>query len=131
MRPVPRRAVTGRALVLGTVFVLLVVLLASPISRYFGSRSDVRSAAAQLQQDRQRLAELKKQQARWADPGYIQRQAREILQYAMPGDIVYTVVDRGSKNQIDATTSDANSTAPVPSWNAKLWSSVQRADKAP
>ncbi|MDT4943618.1 MAG: hypothetical protein QOH14_351, partial [Pseudonocardiales bacterium] len=33
VRP-PRRAVTGRALVLGTLVVLLLVLLASPLHRY-------------------------------------------------------------------------------------------------
>jgi cell division protein FtsB len=125
-----RPAVTGRALVLGTVIVLLLVLLASPLNRYFGSRSDVNSAANQLQQDRARLAQLKKQQALWSDPGYIERQARARLQYAMPGDTTYIVVDRGARNQIARTTTKPDTTTQAGSWNTKLWNSVQQADDA-
>jgi cell division protein FtsB len=125
-----RPAVTGRALVLGTVIVLLLVLLASPLNRYFGSRGDVNSAAEQLQQDRARLAQLRDQQQRWGDPGYIERQARSRLQYAMPGDTTYIVVDRGARNQIDRTTTEPSEVADHGSWNTKLWDSVQRANDA-
>ncbi len=127
----PRRAVTGRALALGTIVVLLLVLLASPLNRYFASRGDVTTAAQQLQQDRERLAELHKQLALWSDPGYIQEQARSRLQYAMPGDTSYVVVNRGERNQIAATTGESASGPQAPSWNAKLWDSVQRAGAAP
>jgi cell division protein FtsB len=122
-----RPAITGRAIVLGAVLVLLLVLLASPLSRYFGSRGDVNAAAQQLQQDKQKLAQLKKQQRQWGDPGYIQQQARAELQYAMPGDTTYVVVDRGAKNEIDRTTRPPASTGRHGSWNTKLWDSVQRA----
>ena len=63
-----RPAVTGRALVLGTVVILLLVLLASPINRYFSSRGDVNSAAQQLQQDRARLQQLQAQQQEVGEP---------------------------------------------------------------
>ncbi|MDQ6851569.1 MAG: septum formation initiator family protein [Actinomycetota bacterium] len=127
----PRHAVTGRTLVLGAVVVLLVVLLASPLNRFFGSRGDVSTAAQQLRQDRQRLAELQKQEAQWSDPGYIQQQARRRLQYAMPGDTVYAVVDHGQQNQIDASVGGSSTQVSPPSWNGKLWDSVRRADAAP
>ena len=126
----PRPAVTGRALALGTVVVLLLVLLASPMNRYFGSRGDVNSAAEQLQHDRARLAQLKDQQRRWGDPGYIERQARSRLQYAMPGDTTYIVVDRGARNQIDRTATRPVDPTDQGSWNIKLWDSVQRAGDA-
>src|SRR5664279_293960 len=127
----PRRAVTGRALVLGTVVVLLVMLLASPLNRYFGSRGDVSNAAQQLAQDRERLAQLGKQKALWSDPGYIQLQARQRLLYAMPGDTVYIVVGHGQKNEIDQTVAAPARAGAGLNWNAKLWNSVQRADAAP
>ena len=47
----------------------------------------------------QRLAELRQQPA-WADPGYIQPQARSRLQFAMPGDTVYVVVHPGQQSAI-------------------------------
>ncbi|MCW2494841.1 MAG: septation ring formation regulator EzrA [Jatrophihabitans sp.] len=123
----PRRAVTGRALVLGTVVVLLLVLLASPLNRYFASRSDASNAATQLQQDTTKLAQLKAEQARWGDPGYIQAQARLRLQYAMPGDTVYQVVNHGAKNDIDKTVDTTAKAKQTGSWNTRLWGSVAHA----
>ena len=99
----PRRAVTGRALVLATLIVLLIVLLASPLHGYFASRHDLSSTATQLHDDNVRLAQLKAAQKQWGDPGYIQAQARARLQYAMPGDTTYVVVNHGATNEIDKT----------------------------
>lgn len=125
-----RRAVTGRALVLGTVVVLLLVLLASPLNRYFASRSALSGASQQLQHDRQTLGELNKQLAGWSDPGYIQRQARTRLQYAMPGDTVYVVVGHGQQNDIEKTAGTAASAHGTGTWNTRLWDSISRADAA-
>jgi cell division protein FtsB len=124
----PRRAVTGRAILLGTLVVLLLVLLASPLNRYFASRSALNSQAQQLQTDRQQLIELKKQIARWSDPGYIERQARTRLQYAMPGDTTYIVVDKGQPNEIAKTSGTRHTSTVATAWNTKLWDSISRAD---
>jgi cell division protein FtsB len=126
----PRRAVTGRAIGLGTLVVLLIVLLASPLNRYFASRSALNNAAQQYQQDQVKLGESKKQIAKWSDPGYIERQARTRLQYAMPGDTVYIVVDRGQQNDIDKTAVAPGDAGAATSWNSKLWQSVTKADAA-
>ncbi|HVU93022.1 MAG TPA: septum formation initiator family protein, partial [Jatrophihabitans sp.] len=74
-----RPVLTGRALLLGGIVVLLVVLLASPIHRYLASRGDIASTAQQLKKDQQQLRELQRQKQRWGDPGYIQQQARARL----------------------------------------------------
>src|SRR5689334_4531773 len=105
----PRRALTGRAIVLGAVVVLLLVVLASPLSRWFASRAAVRSAAQQLQQHEQQLARVQHQLQQWGDPGYVQRQARDRLQYAMPGEKVYIVVDHGQANEIQRTSQSRKS----------------------
>lgn len=115
---------------LGTLVVLLLVLLASPLNRYFGSRSALSGAAQQLHQDRQKLGVLKGQIALWGDPGFVQQQARQRLQYAMPGDTVYVVVDHGQRNDIDKTAGAGAGAGRPNSWNAKLWDSVTRADAA-
>jgi cell division protein FtsB len=125
----PRPVLTGRALVLGAIVVLLVVLLASPIHRYLASRGDVDQAAQQLHTDRSDLAHLDRQQARWADPGYIQQQARIHLQFAMPGDTVYVVVDKGQRSDIEKTAGTTSKPATGPAWNTRLWDSVRAADK--
>ena len=125
----PRRAVTGRALVLGTVVVVLLVLLASPLSRYFNSRSDLSQAQQQLRSDQQQLARLRKLQAQWSDPGYVQQQARQRLQLAMPGDTVYVVVDKGAKSEIQKTAGSTAAANSAGSWNTRIWTSVERAGK--
>ena len=132
MKPAPprRRAVTGRALVLGTTVVLLLVLLASPLHRYFASRSDVGRAAAQLHSDRQQLAILQQAERNWSDPGYVQQQARLRLMYAMPGDTVYVVVNPGQQSDIAKADAAAKAT-PAGTWNQRLWRSVVAAGSAP
>jgi cell division protein FtsB len=127
VRP-PRRAVTGRALVLGTLVVLLLVLLASPLHRYFGSRSDVQHAGQQLRNDQTQLSDLQQQLQKWSDPGFIQRQARLRLQYAMPGDTVYIVVNPGQKTDIEKSANAQVAQQPS-SWNQRLWGSVQAAGR--
>jgi len=125
----PSRAFTGRALVLGTLVVLLVVLLASPLHRYFASRADVGHASQQLRSDETQLAELTKQLQRWGDPGYIQQQARVRLQYAMPGDTVYIVIDAGQPSDIVKTRANKkrDGTQAPGTWNERLWETVQKA----
>ena len=123
----PRRAITGRALVLGTVVVLLLVLLASPLHRYFGSRSDVEHASQQLHSDQAQLGELTKQRERWSDPGYIQQQARLRLQYAMPGDTVYIVTGAGQPSDITRTNAKQGTERSAGTWNQRLWETVQKA----
>jgi cell division protein FtsB len=129
----PRPVVTGRALVLGMLLVVLVVVLASPLHRYLGSRGDVTQAARQLSTDQSQLASLTKQQAQWADPGYIQQQARTRLQYAMPGDTVFVVVGPGQTSGLDAPTGSKNAStrAAGSTWNSRLWGSIQSAGAAP
>jgi cell division protein FtsB len=122
-----RRAVTGRALVLGTLVVLLLVLLASPLNRYFESRSDVSKASSQLRQDEASLKTLTAEQQQWGDPGFIQQQARLRLLYAMPGDTVYIVVNHGAHSELDKTVGKSSNTDSTGTWNTKLWASVAHA----
>jgi cell division protein FtsB len=124
-----RPVLTGRALVLGGIVVLLVVLLASPIHRYLGSRGDVAATADQLHQDQRQLRDLQRQKARWADPGYVQQQARARLQFAMPGDVVYVVVDKGQRSDIERTAGAVAAGRRGTEWNTRLWDSVRAADK--
>jgi cell division protein FtsB len=124
-----RPILTGRALVLGAVALLLIVLLAAPVHRYLASRGQVSSAGAKLHEDRAALARQKAQNLRWSDPGYVQRQARIRLQFAMPGDTVYVVVDKGQRTMIAKSSGVHSTPARGTGWNTRLWDSVLAADK--
>jgi cell division protein FtsB len=124
-----RPVLTGRALVLGGLVIVLIVVLASPIQRYLNSRSQVSSAAAQLRHDQHALKQLRKQKAQWSDPGFIQQQARTTLQYAMPGDTVYVVADKGQSSDIEKTAGSGAKPPPGPGWNVRLMDSIRTAAK--
>ena len=127
-----RRGLTGRALALGVVLLILVLMLAAPVQRYLAHREAI-AAAQQLKQDTQaRVDELTKLSEQLKDPAYIEQQARTRLQYVLPGDTVYQVVPEG------AEPGDASPAEPQPkvallpgdSWNERLWNSVEAADGA-
>ena len=128
-----RREFTGRALVLGAVMVLLVVVLAAPLHRFVSSRSALAQAEQQRRQSQSQLAELRQQLNQWNDPAYVEQQARSRLQYAMPGDTVYVVARPGQKSSLSAQTQQQTAPVRVPggTWNQRLWGSVLTADSAP
>ncbi|HEY3716363.1 MAG TPA: septum formation initiator family protein [Jatrophihabitantaceae bacterium] len=128
-----RRGLTGRALVLGAVLILLAVVLAPPMHRYLAARGSVQQAEHQRRDDQKQLAELKAQLKQWDDPAYIEAQARSRLQYAMPGETVYVVVRPGDKTGVSAPPQRDRDAVQVPggTWNERLWGSVLTADAVP
>jgi cell division protein FtsB len=128
-----RRGITGRALVLGAVLILLTVVLAPPLHRFLAARGALQQAAQQRSADQRQLAQLRQQLARWNDPAYIEQQARDRLQYAMPGDTVYVVIRPGEKTGVGGQQQRDTQAVQIPggTWNERLWGSVLTADSMP
>lgn len=124
------RGITGRAVVLGAVLIVLVVVLAPPLHRYLTAHGALQQAEQQRGQDQRQLAELRRQLAQWNDPAYVEQQARDRLQYAMPGDTVYVVIRPGEKTGVRAQQQRDTAAVQVPggTWNQRLWGSVLTAD---
>jgi cell division protein FtsB len=125
-----RRAITGRALVLAGVVVLLVVVLAAPLHRFLSAHNAEGQATSEQKQDQQQLAQLQKQAAQWQNPAYIEQQARARLQYALPGDTVYGVITPNTTPKLNDSAPAASGPTKVPgsTWNQRLWGSVESAD---
>ncbi len=130
---VRRRGLTGRALVLGAVIIVLVVIMAAPLHRYLFSRRAVEQAQKERRDNQAQLAKLHQQLAQWDDPAYVEQQARTRLQYALPGDTVYVVVHSGEKSDLGGAAQQDIAPVRVPggTWNQRLWGSVVTADSAP
>ncbi len=138
--PLPRRrhrsrsgGLTGRALVLGTVLVLMALVLASPLQRYLQQRSSLNQAEQRYQQSNARVVQLRHELDQWKDPAFIEQQARARLQYARPGDTVYVVLLPGEKSK-DASSEQVRPVIPSDgkaSWQSKAWTSLQVADSPP
>lgn len=119
---------TGRALILGVVVVALVLSLANPLQTYLAQRSEI----AALEQTRRETAAsveaLEALRGRLADPAYIESQARERLQFAMPGDKVFVVVDDDPADVVDPVVAGTSPAGQTGSWLERLGESVRQAD---
>jgi cell division protein FtsB len=128
-----RRPLTGRALILGAVIVALVVILAAPLHRFLAARSAVSQSVAARDSGQRDLKALQQLDHQLSDPAYIEAQARSRLQYAMPGDTVYQIVDQGQKSTIDGGAAKSTGTTTIAgnTWNERLWGSLRSADQSP
>jgi cell division protein FtsB len=123
---------TTRAIALVVVLLILTISYASSLRIYFAQAHEIASTKAEITQRQQRIADLQGGLARWNDPEYVRSQARARLGWVVPGETGYQVVDAdgnplggGAAIGSSASTTDG----PQDAWWAKLWGSVQTADK--
>jgi cell division protein FtsB len=127
--PTRRRPLfTGRAVLLGALILLLALTLAGPMRQYLAGRAELVQLAAEGRELDQRVADLRQQLARQADPAYAEREARERLTYVLPGDRLVVVVDGEAVDGETVTEPDTTKSAPE-SWYEGLLDSVADADR--
>ena len=114
-----------RALVLGSVLVILAVLLGSTLAAYVKQSSQISSMREQVAQQERDVAELQQEQERWRDPAYVEQQARQRLKFVKPGERSYTVID--GRAPAAALGPAARERSQVP-WYGQVWDSMQVAD---
>lgn len=118
-----RSRLTGRAAVLALVVCSLIVALAYPMRQYISQRADIADQKREAEEARERVERLRDQKARWEDPAYVRRQAREHLHYVMPGEVGYTMRDGSA----DPAAARSPGTADRP-WYQNLWTGLDAAD---
>ncbi|MEU3191174.1 septum formation initiator family protein [Streptomyces sp. NPDC006992] len=121
----PRKGrLTGRAALLALVVCSLVVALAYPTRQYITQRSQIADQRRQAEQARAEVKRLREQRARWRDPAYVERQAREHLHFVRPGETGYTMPD-GTAEVRRPREHEAEDRP----WYQNLWDGVDRADQ--
>ncbi|WP_432107092.1 FtsB family cell division protein [Streptomyces sp. AA1529] len=121
----PRRGrLTGRAALLALVVCSLVVALAYPTRQYITQRSQIADQRRQAEQARAEVKRLREQRARWQDPAYVERQAREHLHFVRPGETGYTMPDGTA--EVRRPREHEPEDRP---WYQNLWNGVDRADQ--
>jgi cell division protein FtsB len=132
--PLRRRGygLTARAVALAVVLLILTISYATSLRIYFSQAQEISATKAEIAQRQQRIQDLQGELARWDDEAYVRTQARERLGWVVPGEIGYTVVDADGKPlgggaQITAEAAPQEPTRD--SWWARLWGSVEAADK--
>jgi cell division protein FtsB len=125
-----RFAVTRRAAILGVVICLLVITLAYPLRAYLSQRSEIQGLVASNSAAEQRVGQLKQTIADYADPAFIESQARQRLYYQRPGDQVWQQPSAKPAPLKRETAGHATVTVePGTSWYDQLWSSSVQAGR--
>ncbi len=124
--------VTGRALVLIAVFVLLGLSYASSLRIYLDQQHQLALADQQIRERTERIAQLQGELDRWDDPDYVRAQARDRLGWVMPGEIGYRVIGEDGQPIGGGVTIEAEQQLPPgehdPMWWDRLWGSIRTAD---
>jgi cell division protein FtsB len=130
----PRSRFTGRTAVLVLVLAVLTVSYASSMRAYLQQRTHINSLKSQIAQHNANIDALENEKQRWADPAYVEAQARLRLGYVMPGEKTYLVLDQHG-NPVESQASldspaEVRSTTPTPWWS-DAWGSVELAGHPP
>lgn len=114
---------TGRAAVLALVVGALALTLAVPLRTYVSQRQELAGTARTQAELTAEVAQLQGQLDQLDDPAYVRAQARERLQYVLPGQTPYEVqLPAGKAGASPAEQGVDPSPGP---WFSDLWSSVR------
>lgn len=128
------RLFTVRAMVMLIVLSIAFVLVFPTLRQYLDQKVQLDQLQAQVDAAEQQNDDLQAELDRWADPAYVEAQARERLAFVMPGERALRVSD--PEVVPDTTTAEEPASGPAvaadPSrpWYAQIWDSVQIAGSA-
>ncbi len=130
-----RARLTGRAAILLLVVVVLAVSYASSARAWLAQRSDINALHTEIAQRTAAVAALEQASRRWADPTYVEAQARLRFGWVMPGETGYRVIDAQGNVLSGATDSlpqpSAAGAASEPTWWQREWGTVVEAGREP
>jgi cell division protein FtsB len=124
---------TGRAAILVLVVAVLTVSYASSLRAYLQQRAHIDDLKSQIALRRASINDLEREKQRWEDPAFVRQQARE-LNYVMPGETSYVVLDEnGEPLEKDSELTDPSTVArkPPTAWWSTAWQSVELAGNPP
>ncbi|TLP99554.1 septum formation initiator family protein [Nesterenkonia salmonea] len=119
---VPERTFSGRMIVLTIVTLVVISFLVPTVRTYMQQREEINELAGQISEEQQRQDELYSELARWDDPQFVQRQARERINLMVPGERRYHVI--GDLQEHEVHTDSADDAAEDRDWTDDLWESV-------
>lgn len=107
-------------------FIILILLLAPSVKPWF----EQRAALSQLREDvamaQAEVDALAAEADRWRDPDFLKSQARDRLNFVLPGQTLYGVIDdRRPAVSDDPGETAASVAASDRAWFADLWRSVE------
>ncbi|WP_415952561.1 FtsB family cell division protein [Streptomyces sp. KLOTTS4A1] len=125
-RQARRSRLTGRAALLALVLCSLIVALAYPIRQYVAQRADIAEQQRLLEEERAETERLRDEKARWQDPAYVERQARERLHMVKPGEKGFMAADPSADREPRTRSEPTADRA----WYVNLFDGVDTMDQA-
>jgi hypothetical protein len=112
------------------VLVGLLLAYAYPVRIYLAQQAEIAGIEQQQREQRERIAGLADERAKWDDPEFVKTKAKKELGYVQPGEItLIPLPDQQKPGATNATPAGADRPAPDP-WYRKLWSSVEVANRS-
>ena len=114
------------------VLAVLAMSYASSLRAYLEQRQQLTSLSRNIKESKANIARLERERQRWADPAYVEAQARLRFGWVMPGEIGYQVIGRDGQplGHTDSLSDPgALAAADRPTWWQTAWGSVVAAGK--
>ena len=119
----------SRLLLFVTPLFLIVVLLGSPLQKYFAQRAQINALSAQVKANQAALEEARKELERWNDPNYIKSQARSRLHFVLPGERQYILTNPITLEGVDNSNEVASNLPTGVPWYSRLIATITEAGK--
>ncbi len=110
----------------------LVISYASSLRAWWQQHAEISAAQADIVSSQRSVDILTLDKHRWADPAYVQQQARERFGWVLPGEVGYRVVDAGGHTLgAPARPAAPPQASTPPSWYEQVWGSIRAAGEEP
>jgi hypothetical protein len=111
---------------------VLAVSYAYPLRAWYDQHTQRVALEQEAEQLRESVDALETELRLWDDPAYVRARARERLNFILPSDVGYVVVDEsGTAAAESAEGSDGITVTGEGPWYSRLWASVEAADAVP
>jgi cell division protein FtsB len=118
--------------VLALVFGVLAVSYAYPLRAWYDQHTQRAALEQEASQLHKSVEQLEAELRLWEDPAYVRARARERLNFVMPGDVGYVVIDESGDAEPEPTQGpDGIPVTDDGPWHSRLWASVEAADALP
>lgn len=114
---------------LGVAAVLfgVIVLIGSPLQKYFAQRAQINALKIQVAASQEALVAARKELELWNDPNYIKSQARTRLHFVLPGERQYILTNDVNLEGSDKSNAVASNIPTGVPWYSRLIATITEA----
>lgn len=116
-----------RFLGVATILFSVIVLIGSPLQKYFAQRAQINALKTQVAATQQELEKARKELQLWNDPEFVKSQARTRLHFVLPGERQYILVNDVTLEGKDNSNNVATNIPTGVPWYTRLIATITEA----